>query len=233
MQVHELRSYGLAFSDAESRWPPELVRKMAREGKAVLFGALGFWEKVRFGLAFLTARRRAARLDLSDLRARGMTNEVFLAQQLEYLAMFAALSRVVGTERAVEIGKAIMERTAHEPMLLCLPEAEQVRQVGEPIAVFREYFRAGPQVNRAAGCHELTAIEDRDDAAGFDVTWCVWLELARRMGVPAACIPNCYADDLVFPDYFRSLGLRYRRTGTLALGAARCDFRLERIRDAS
>ena len=36
--------------------------------------------------------------------------------------------------------------------------------------------------------------------------------------------------DLYFPEYFAALGIRYRRTGTLAGGAACCDFRFERDR---
>ena len=67
-----------------------------------------------------------------------------------------------------------------------------------------------------------------EEAFQFDVSWCVWLELARLMDVPEACIPNCYADDLVFPEYFAQFGIRYRRTGTLAMGSSCCDFHFER-----
>jgi hypothetical protein len=34
--------------------------------------------------------------------------------------------------------------------------------------------------------------------------------------------------DIAFPEYFAALGIRYRRTGTPALGQRCCDFRLER-----
>jgi len=49
------------------------------------------------------------------------------------------------------------------------------------------------------------------------------------MDVPEACLANCYADDLVYPDYFKSLGIKYSREGTLAQGKKCCDIRFEKI----
>ena len=86
-----------------------------------------------------------------------------------------------------------------------------------------------PPACAAGGCHEMAVTEDNERAFQFDVSWCVWLELARAMGIPEACIPNCHADDLVFPDYFGALGIRYQRTQTLASGGSCCDFRFENI----
>jgi hypothetical protein len=69
---------------------------------------------------------------------------------------------------------------------------------------------------------------DVDGAFRMDMTGCVCLDLARRVGVPEACRPNCIADDLVFPEYFAALGIEYRRPATLARGAPRCEFRFGR-----
>ena len=129
MQVSELRNYGVAFSDSESMWPEEVKRRMRRVGNSVIMGSLGPLQKLRFVLAFFSARRRARQLDLSDLREKGMTNDAFLDQQLEYVAAFSALAHVLDTERAVEVMKDVMDATAREPLLLCLPEPEDVAQV--------------------------------------------------------------------------------------------------------
>jgi hypothetical protein len=91
-----------------------------------------------------------------------------------------------------------------------------------------EYMRAMPDASEAGGSHRMEIVEDSGDAFQFDVSWCVWLELARAAGVPEACIPNCHADQLVFPEYFDALGIRYERTQTLACGGTCCDFRFER-----
>ncbi|HJU84658.1 MAG TPA: L-2-amino-thiazoline-4-carboxylic acid hydrolase [Holophagaceae bacterium] len=199
---------------------------------AVVMDHLGLLERFRFFWAFIWTKRRAAALDLSELEARGMRNRVFLDQQLEYLAMFAALNEVVGETRALQITIALMDATAKEALLLCLPDPDEVRRLGDPMEVFRNYFRPAPDVARCAGCNDLEIIEDRPGAFQFNVTWCVWLWLAERMGVPQACIPNCYSDDLAFPEYFASLGIEYRRTGTLAKGQSCCDFRFQAMKDA-
>lgn len=229
MRVDQLRGYGAAFSEAEAAWPADVKQRMRKRGNAVIMANLGPLQKIRFALAFLRARRRARRLDLSDLHAKGMTDEVFLDQQLEYIAAFAALEGLLGVGRAVEIMQAVMDETAREPLLLCLPKPDNVRRVGDdPLAVFRDYLRVVPESAARAGCNTIVVAEDDARAFQFNVTWCVWLELATRMGVSDACRPNCYADDLVFPDYFAALGIAYRRTQTLACGGTCCDFRFER-----
>ncbi len=228
MDVSTLRNYGVAFSDAESSWSAELKARMRRDARRVVLRHLSGWQRLRLIIAFVRHRRRARALDLSDLRARGLTNAGFVDQQLEYLTLFAALAEVLGSERAVEVMDAVMVETAHEPLLQVLPEPDRVRALGDPLDVFRRYLAVAPEAACAAGSQTLS-ITDEPDAIAMDVTWCVWLELARRVGVPEACLPNCTADELVFPEYFAALGIRYSRTGTLAGGASCCDFRFERV----
>jgi hypothetical protein len=133
---------------------------------------------LRFGWAFLKARRRAAGLDLSAFRARGLKNEAFLAQQVEYLTVFAALAEVLGGEVAVATMKEVMDETAQEALLLCLPEVEEMKRFADPLAAWRDYARASPPAARAAGSQEMVVVEDSEHAFQFDVTWCIWLELA-------------------------------------------------------
>lgn len=229
MKVEDLRFYGRPFSEAEGSWPADVRERMQKNAKRLVAKRLGFVDTIRFGMRFAAARRRARQIDLKPFRDRGLDNEQFIQTQLDYLAFFVALTEVTDNERAIELAKEVMDVTSREPLLLCLPEPEHVREVGQPFDVFREYFRAMPAAGCAGGCHQIDIAEDNEDAFQFDVTWCVWLELARAMGVPEACIPNCYSDDLVFPEYFAALGIRYRRTQTLAMGGCKCDFRFERV----
>jgi len=228
MEIERLRNYGVAFSDAEAAWPPALKKKMRKRGQALVFGSLGVMQGLRFAWHFFKAKRRAKTLDLQDLRAKGMNNAAFLAQQIEYLCVFSALLPLLGKEGAIRLLKRVMDETAREALLLCLPEAGEVQRAGEPFEVFRAYLRAVPGASCKAGCFDAAIVEDSAQAFQFNVNWCVWLELARKMGVPEACLPNCYADELVFPDYFKALGIEYKRSGTLAEGKNCCDFRFEK-----
>lgn len=159
-----------------------------------------------------------------------MRNEAFLAQQVQYVALFSSVARLVGTPRAIAILQEVMDVTARELLLLCLPEPELLRASGDPLSAFAAYSRGVPAVSAAAGCHEVVIAEDSPDAFEMQMTWCVWLELARALGVPDACLPNCYSDQLVFPDYMASLGIDYTRTQTLAGGGSCCNFRFARQR---
>ena len=230
MQVQELRNYGVAFSDSEAGWPQELKSELSRKARRIVFGNLSFWQKASFAMAFLRARRRARSVELSGVLARGLDTPAFLAQQTDLLCIFRALAEVLDTERAVKVMEQVMEATA-DALLLCLPAAQDLLSFDDPFQAVREYMACGPEVGAAAGCHEMTWVEDGPDRFGFDVTWCVWLELARAHGVEEACGPNCYADDLVFPEYFSRLGIDYQRTETLGTGGCRCDFRFQRIKE--
>ncbi len=228
MEVSQLRHYGKAFSDAESAWPEELKARMQRDGMAAVMRGLSIREKLCFFAVFALEKRRADMLDLSDLAARGMTNERFLSTQRTYLAMYAALTRVVGPERALTIGHALMDASSREAMLYCLPTPEQVAALDDPGEGMRQYLDASVAACQVAGCNKATVVREGDRTYGMDITWCVWLELAQRMGVPEACLPNCYADDIAFPEYFAAQGVSYKRTTTLAKGGRCCDFRFTR-----
>jgi len=228
MKVSDLRFYARPFSDAESSWPDDVRRRMKKRAQRAVMKRLGFWNMPRFAYHFARAHKQTQAMDLSEFRARGLTNQRFIDTQLEYLAFFMALKRLVGTERAIEIAKEVMDASSHEPMLLCLPEPDNVRAIGNPFEVMTKYMSAMPDASAEGGSHTMEITEDSEDAFQFDVSWCVWLELARAAEVPEACIPNCHADDLVFPEYFDALGIRYHSTQTLACGGTCCDFRFER-----
>ncbi len=228
MDVKDLRFYARPFSEAESSWPRDVRARMKRRSMDVVRRRLGVLQLLKFGVAFARARSFTRTIDLTEFRARGLDDQTFIDTQLDYLAFFIALKHTVGLDAAVEISWEVMDAASLEPMLLCLPEPDNVRACGEPFEVMTEYMRALPEASEISGCHEMAITEDSDDALQFDVSWCVWLELARAAGVPEACIANCHADNIAFPDYFADLGMTYRRTQTLACGGTCCDFRFER-----
>ena len=228
MEIEKATSYGLAASDHEGGWPSEFKAKLKRTSMKILMGQLSVMEKIKLTFRFMQEKKRAAGLDLSDLHARGMTNQAFLDQQLEYIALYSSLDKIVGEERAQKIMLKVMDATAAEALLFNSPTREEILSFGDPFEFFRKYFAIAPETARKAGCHVINISVDNDKEFQFDITWCVWLELAQRMGVPKACLPNCYADDLAYPEYFAQLGLHYSRTGTLAQGQHCCDFRIQK-----
>jgi hypothetical protein len=231
-RIEELRGYGVSFSDAEGGWDDDFKAKLKNTAQRVIAGHLSSSQKVMVLVWFVIERIRAAFLDLSDLRNRGMNNKAFLRQQLSYVSVFSALKKVCGKEMALKIMFDVMNATAEEALLLSLPDVSDIREAGEPIEVLRKLTVAQAEAARKSGCHEMKVAETTERVVQFEVHWCVWLELAKKMGVPEACLPNCYADDLAYPKYFRALGIEYSRTGTLAQGCKNCNFRFERVESA-
>ncbi len=228
MRVEDLRHYGSAFSDAESSWPADLKKRMTKTSKKIVMSKLGFWEGFQLLFRYMKEKRRMLGVDLSEIRARGMNNEPFIRTQLEIAALFSALSQTVGKDRALETMYEVMDATAPEALALCMPSIEDMKTFDDPLQACKDYFAPSPEAAEKAGCQLIEVVEDTEDTFRFDMTYCVWYELAKTFGVPDACLPNCHSDDIFFPGYYESFGLEYSRENTIARGGATCDFKLTR-----
>ena len=91
MDVTKLRGYGIAGSDVEASWSPAFKTKLKKASQKVVMKHLNFKQKFKVLYWFVKEKKRSTTLDLSDIRAIGMKNEVFIKQQLEYLSLFSAL----------------------------------------------------------------------------------------------------------------------------------------------
>jgi hypothetical protein len=229
MDIKNTNGYGIAISDLESSWDDAFKLKLKKTAQKIVLGHLSFFQKIKLLYQFSKETKRASKLDLSDIKAKGMTNNSFIKQQLEYISMFSALAKVLDKEQAIKIMCQVMEETVAEAFSKSSPEPEAIKNYGDPFEFFREYFRPLPEVSAKAGCHCMTLSENNLNCIQYDISWCVWLELAKKMNIPEACIPNCYADDYAYPDYFKQYGIKYSQKGTLAKGAKCCDLRFERI----
>ncbi|MBI2418571.1 MAG: L-2-amino-thiazoline-4-carboxylic acid hydrolase [Ignavibacteriales bacterium] len=199
----------------------------------VFMDSLTLKQKLFVSFWFILEKKRAEKLDLAEILQKGMRNKAFIKQQLEYIALFSAIKKTVGKNLAISIMYKVMDATAVEGLLLSLPKVEDIKNAGEPFEVFRLFFEAMPRASKKAGCLDVTIIENSEKVLQSHTHWCIWFELAKKMQVPEACIPNCYADDLAFPDYFNALGIHYSRKGTIANGAPCCDFKFEKMSIAS
>ena len=229
MKIEEMKGYGVAMSDFEGGWDPKFKAKLKKTSQQIILKKISFVQRFELMYWFLKAKRKAVNLDLSDIRSLGMNNVSFINQQLEYLSMFWALVKVLNLSKALEIMYQVMDATASDALLQSSPQTNDIKSFGDSFDFFRRYFAVLPEVSAKAGCHKMAITKDSANSFQFNVQWCVWYELAKKMDIPEACIPNCYADDLAYPDYFNQFGIHYSRTGTLAKGAQCCDFRFERI----
>ncbi len=229
MEIEKTKGYGIALSDLEGNWDKDFKKKLKKTAQDVIFDHLNFRQKLKLGYYYFRLIKRAQKLDLSDIYSRGMTNDSFLHQQLEYLVIYSALTCVLDQEKAQQIMFKVMEETAVEAFFKSSPEEDDIKSYGDSFEFFRKYTAPLPVACCKAGCLDMELTVNEKNCFQYDIKWCVWLELANKMGVPEACIPNCYADDYAYPDYFKKYGIKYSRKGTLAKGAKSCDLRFERM----
>lgn len=72
---------------------------------------------------------------------------------------------------------------------------------------------------------QATWIERSPRRVAFDMTRCFDLDMLRQLDTDAIAPAYCAVDDILYTDLCPQL--RFSRTGTLATGATRCDFRFD------
>ena len=228
MKTEELHNYGKGFVDLMS--DPELMKRgrklMMREFRREL-GLIGL---LKMGWRMRKEARRMKNHDWSRIRERGLTDQGFLDQLIESMAVMKALADMLGMERASEVYRRIWDRTAYDLMTSVFPSVEEFKACGDTFKSFKEYYKANDAANERAGLYEVEIVEDTDDVFACNSTYCLWSELAKEFGDPYLCYPaNCYLDEVWIPRFATEGGWEFKRTGTLATGAPVCDFRFERL----
>lgn len=226
MDVKDLKNYGVDVATTMASLPAAVRERMKAVSRRVVVKRLGLLKALRLPGLISREEKRLRAVDLSALG--GLNREELRAEAISQVAAFAAVARLAGTEKAVEIFEEIIGEVGDEVWEAQAPTAEDFQRCGDAFAAFRAYFRATMEANREAGVLEYEVAEDGPDAVQYDVTACVFHELANRLGFPEAARHLCAADDVYFPKSGREMGARFVRAGTLARGAARCDFRFER-----
>jgi hypothetical protein len=126
MEIEKVNSYGIAVSDLEGNWDDAFKSKLKKTSQKVIFSNLSFFQKIKLMFLFLKEKKKASKLDLSEFRAKGMKNQKFIDQQLEYISMFSAMTKLLGLDRTKEIMYSVMEATAVEAFTQSSPEDEAI-----------------------------------------------------------------------------------------------------------
>ena len=95
-----------------------------------------------------------------------------------------------------------------------------------PFEVFRIFARAARPLFPPNGWRQET-IEDSKNAYHWEMRSCLFVETLAAYGAPELARVFCQVDDHSFETLPEQIA--FCRTGTLARGAERCDFRFERV----
>ena len=223
MEVEETRGYGVSYSDAIANWTPEFKKRIEDVSFGIVMKELTPLQKAKVMFNFYKEKNRMSKVDISDIRAKGMTCQKFIDQQITYLALFSAIAKTLDTNRAQEIMCKVMDATANDVLLNNMPEIDVVKQFGDVQKFFQKFGAKISEVNKESGCMDVTINDE-----SVKITYCVWLELARKMGMFEAANVTCYGCQLPYPEYYGALGLKYTLKGTLEQGNNCCDIAISK-----
>jgi hypothetical protein len=145
--------------------------------------------------------------------------------------MFSAVSRIVGTEKAIQIAKELNEAISPVIFAHILPSVEDFKNFDDPFEALKTYELANLEADEGTGHHQSKVVENTNDTLRVDVTYCAFYEIANQLGAREACLLHCYAHDAGTSELFKPLDISFKMTNTLVDGASHCDFRFERVQN--
>jgi hypothetical protein len=230
MKLEELKHYGRPYSEIMEEIAGPMKKLIGREAFGTVRRHLGLLGSLRLMMLARREKKRLENVDLTPVRQKGLASEVFIQQRVEDVAMFSAMARIAGKDKALAIQLEIMDKVARPIQEMLNPPVAQLREMEDPFKAWRDYWTAFWLAEKNAGLHDYEIAEDSDEAFVVNAKYCAFCEIPRLCGIVEACEPSCYADEVFYPGYMEPLGIRFVRTKTLAKGGDCCDFRFEKIK---
>jgi len=231
MGIKNLKNFGKSLSDISTSMSREQRKEISAISYKIIRNHLGLFNLIRFIISTIIETRRMSGMDLKIVCQKGLVNEIFIKSQIRFAAMYSAMSKTVGKERALEILNKIIDEVTPITFASISPTPEDFKRSGDPWVAWKKYFLAMAEADKKAGCHVYELVEDTENTFQVNCIYCAWYEIPKLLGVIEACLPSCYADDVYLPDALRMIGIEFKRTNTMARGGNCCDFRFERIND--
>lgn len=229
MKVQELKNYGRSYAETMPNLPKPVQKMIKKASFRVVRKHLGVLGSLRLLILAGRERKRFEAVDLGPVKERGLASMPFIQFMIQNTALFSAMTKMVGPEKAQTAFYEIMDNTSGPMNEATLPSGDELGEVGNAFQAFRDYLIAFFEAEKKDGLHDYEIVEDSDEAIAINVTYCAFCEIPRLCGIVEACDPSCYSDEVFFPGYLEPFGIRFVRTKTLARGGDCCDFRFERI----
>lgn len=229
-KTEDLNNYGKSLAVIIQDIPDDILKRNREESLRIIRKKLGLFKFFKFLLIFPCQKRELSKKDLSELRARGLNNEVLINFMLEQTALFLSLETLTSEQEAINIIQEMSETALPLMEGRFYPSVEDLEQLADPFGGFRQFFLKGFEANRRDGIHDFEIMENNENVIHVNCTYCAFAEIPRLLtGSTKPAIPLCYYDDLIFPKWSEKLGIVYKRNNTIARGGQACDFRYRKL----
>ncbi len=230
MEAKDLKNYNVPLTDMMDTIPMKTKLGLMKGVFKTMMSHMSLFDYARFVVLFTREKRRLAKVDLSSLAEKGLTNKSFIKQQVDTVAAYSAMAAMKGKDKALEIFFEIMGGAARKVYVGWMPSAEDVKKCDDPFTAFKQWYLAMSDVSVAVGGGAYEMVTNNKDVLHFTVPYCPWYEIARLLGIEEAALISCHADEVALPDYCREMGITYERKKALGQGDDCCDYMFGRIK---
>ena len=102
-KTEEFNNYGKSLAAIIQDLPDEILRRNRKEGLRMIRKKLGLFRFSKFLLIFLRQKKELSKKDLSEVRERGLNNELLINFILEQTALFLSLEMLTSEQEAIDI----------------------------------------------------------------------------------------------------------------------------------
>ncbi len=224
MDPKNLKNYGKSLLEMMATVPQNIQEDNAAISFKIIEKYLGLENMDRFLALVAAEKEKMIKKDLSKISKI----EEFIFQQIDWAALFSAITQITEKDKAIEILSDVAEQTYPKVFSFVFPDPENIKALNEPFAAFKEWFLALMSASKDIGIFDFETVENENNVFQVNCTWCAWHEIYKELGTADACIPVCCVDDIFYPEYCRKAGINYTREKSLGKGGDFCDYRFER-----
>jgi hypothetical protein len=228
--IKNLKNYGKPMNESMDEMSSKIKRKIRFASLKTMLRHLGIIRFMRIVFDASREQRRLEKHDYEIVRKKGIADNGFVNSQIQSAALFSAMAKVVGKEKALELQMEIAEKIACDVMSNMFPSVEELDATEDAFLASNRYLKAMFEANKRAGIHDYEIVEDSWDAFQANVTYCAFQAIPEEVGLGEACLASCRCDEIFLPEYCAQIGACFKRKSTLARGADMCDFRFERVK---
>ncbi len=228
-KIEDIKNYGKNLHDISNAMSKRTANFVKKESVKVIKKEMGLINAIRLAMQIPKKRKEFAKNYLLKVRET-CPHEGFINEMFERAAIFSAMSKYVGEDKAVEIHNKILDKVMPTIGREIFPDPEVLKSFNQPFEACKRYVLSTMEADKKFKMHEYEIVENNSEALQFNVRYCAWYEIKKLLGVPKAALPDCYGDEVFLPVVFREAGVRFMRTQTIARGANYCDYRFEKMK---
>jgi dihydroflavonol-4-reductase len=185
IKPEELKNYGKSFIDMTREIPAHVRNETMQISYQILQKYLSPENLETLTPLIEKERERMMKQNLSSIREKGLSDETYINQQIEWAGTYSALSKIVKKGTLNKIYKELMETAGVKIFSNFFPSTQDLKACEDPFDAFREWYMATMNSEEKAGGHTFKYIENTPEILRVECTYCARNEIYKEL---AECV---------------------------------------------